>query len=635
MRQRGKKVAVKDIFTGMLLEEEDEQRVKVSLEDIIAIASNTDPKGFILLKGYAGVGKTTILKKITSDWVQKAGHIKGLDSFDLLLYAEFRDRIETFQEILQHLLGDVHRCFNNTDFVKVALGLKNLVILDGYDEINSSSSMLFQDILYLAKHHENLTVIVTTRPEAEKQLTDRLKSANVNAVHVWLVGIEASKRTEFVRRYFHGLSQKSKPLQGLNGLLAYLKKTEHKMSEVWKLPYNLSLVTILWMLKPEVVNGITTEAELYWQILALCSSKLEERLQRYKNTCDLKPSELEYNTKQFLEQLSWESLLGLKNDDIYLPESAYNNIAQLCLDLKVPVEELAGAFLKKVTTSKDFRYSFPHKGNQEFMGAYNIYTKVIKSKHRKKKIVGNIFNKLHDGSPPESFAKYQNLLIQTLSIFHVCENVAVAQPIKKEVLNLLEKSGLSDRDSWLKVMHNIKCDDFTAKWIVERHNIFQSKIVISDFSFDSYCALLKALNTPVANRDKIPFMIDLQETPSSLEELASNIGKLQFRVNQTILFDLFKGVPPKITSSQEDAIQILLPKSFPVLSFPRCSLDKEGLHRLVDSLTGFTVNVWIQLPEDIEPEGDVSEEMSAKAEKVTQCEHGIKWVSETDMFRLQ
>lgn len=728
---KGHEVAVKDIFTGMMLEEDNKQRAKVSLEDIIAIASNTNPKGFILLKGYAGVGKTTILKKITSDWVQKVGYIKGLDSFDLLLYAEFRDRTETFLEILQHSLGHVHQCFNNKDFVQVVLGLKNLVILDGYDEINSSSSKLFQEILYLAKHHKNLTVIVTTRPEAEKQLARKLGMRNVNAVHVWLVGIEVDKRTEFVRKYFHGLSQKSTPLQGLEGLLIYLKKTEHKMSEVWKLPYNLSLVTILWMLKPEVVSGITTEAELYWQILVLCRSKLEERLQTYENTCSFKESELQHKTDQFLEQLSWESLLGLKNDDIYLPKSAYDNIKELCYRLKVPVEEMAGAFLKKVTTSKDSRYSFPHKGNQEFMGAYNIYKKVTKSETEKENIV-DIFNKLHDGSPPKSFAKYQNLLIQTLSIFHVSEN-ELAQPIKEEVLNLLEMSGLRDSDSWLKVLHNLKCDDFTAKWIVKRHNMFQNKIVISDFSFDAYCALLRALDTSVAN-DNIPFIIDLVETPFSLDELERDITKLQFRVNQTILLDLFKGVAPEINNSQENAIQNLLsnckryvgiwsskfqvphtmktlfvrlpnedtmnaflaslattaeltelriclsvnigevlhpipegiqgvsvyisdikteeevekvPKilcglrphseqrSFPVLSFPRCSLGEKGLHRLLDSLAGFTVKVWIHLPEEIEPEIDVSVYMSTKAEELTRCHYGIKWVNDAEMFKLQ
>ncbi|XP_064084620.1 uncharacterized protein LOC135200182 isoform X2 [Macrobrachium nipponense] len=76
-------------------------------------------------------------------------------------------------------------------------------------------------------------------------------------------------------------------------------------------------------------------------------------------------------------------------------------------------------------------------------------------------------------------------------------------------------------------------------------------------------------------------------------------------------------------------------RSFPALSFPRCSLGEKGHHKLVDSLAGFTVKVWIQLPEDIKPEGDVSEEISAKAQKLTQCEHGIMWVSETEMFKLQ
>ncbi|XP_068213949.1 uncharacterized protein [Palaemon carinicauda] len=551
----GRQLPVNEIFTEIQMNQDGKNK-EVLLEDIIDVASGSDPGSFILLKGHAGMGKSTLVKKITSDWANQRPSIKGLSSFHLLFYAELRDIINTFDRLIECFLGEeVHRSFKDGDLVKAVLGQKTLVILDGYDELNKSSSGLFNHILSLNKLYSQLTVIVTTRPEAEEKLNAHLQSRALNAVHLWLVGIKANKREEFVTKYFLSLPKDSPVLQELDNLLKFLKKTEHKMSVVWEVAYNLCLLTILWMFKPDDVNRITTEAELYWQIFLLIISKLEERLQRNPSTCDLELSVLQHKINIFLEELSLESLKGLKDDFINLPHSVYQRLADLCLSLGLPIEELAGAFLKKVNSFNNSYYTFPHKGFMEFMGAYNIrkqviiwpmhmlseelsktcipphireimLSSVVSNKRIKKATVKDVVKELHGGSLPYSLKKYQNLLIQTLSIFHVGE-VEVPLATKIETLELLEESGLRDKHSFLKVMHNIKCNDKVARWIVQRFRLIDDKTEITDSSFESYMALLGATDPPLPNRDEIRIFIELNGTISGFEVLTKHLLRHQ------------------------------------------------------------------------------------------------------------
>ncbi|XP_068214001.1 uncharacterized protein [Palaemon carinicauda] len=553
----GRQLPVNEIFTEIELNQDGKNK-EVLLEDIIDVASGSDAGSFILLKGHAGMGKSTLVKKITSDWANQRPSIKGLSSFHLLFYAESRDIVNTFDRLIECSLGEeVHRSFKDGDLVKAVLGQKTLVILDGYDELNKSSSGLFNHILSLNKLYSQLTVIVTTRPEAEEKLNAHIESRALNAVHLRLVGIKANKREEFVTKYFLSLPKDSPVLQELDNLLKFLKKTEHKMSIVWEVTYNLCLLTILWMFKPDVVNRITTEAELYWQIFLLIISKLEERLQRNPSTCDIELSVLQHKISIFLEELSLESLKGLKDDFINLPHSVYQRLTALCLRLGVPIEELAGAFLKKVTSFNNSYYTFPHKGFMEFMGGYNIYKQVtcpdvdrlaiqewtdelyqtsiplqiqIKMlaslKSTQTTSVTDFVKELHGGSLPDSLEKYQNLLIQTLSIFSVRE-VEVPLATKIETLKLLEESGLEDKDSVLKVMHNIKCSDKVARWIAQRFRLIDDNTKITDSSFESYITLLAATDPPLPNRDKIRIFIDLKESISGFEVLTKHLLRHQ------------------------------------------------------------------------------------------------------------
>ncbi|XP_068213984.1 uncharacterized protein [Palaemon carinicauda] len=568
----GRQLPVNEIFTEIELNQDGENK-EVLLEDIIDVASGSDAGSFILLKGHAGMGKSTLVKKITSDWVNQRPSIKGLSSFHLLFYAELRDIINTFDRLIEFSLGEeVHRSFKDGDLVKAVLGQKTLVILDGYDELNKSSSGLFNHILSLNKLYSQLTVIVTTRPEAEEKLNAHLYSRALNAVHLRLVGIKANKREEFVTKYFLSLPKDSPVLQELEKLLEFLKKTEHKMSIVWEVAYNLCLLTILWVFKPDDVNRITTEAELYWQIFLLIISKLEERLQRNRSTCDLELSVLQHKINIFLEELSWESLKRLKDDFINLPDSVYQRLTDLCLHLGVPIEELAGAFLKKVTSFNNSYYTFPHKGFMEFMGGYKIYRQVtcpVKNSgllakflailmSTKTSRVTNVLKELHGGSLPDSLEKYQNLLIQTLSIFHVGE-VEVPLATKIEILKLLEKSGLKDKNSFLKVMHNIKCNDELSRWIAQRFCLIDGNTLIKDSSFESYIALLAATDPPLPNRDEIRIFIHLKESISGFEVLTKHLLRHQVYPREIWLYRSFRKFT-SINAEETESIKSLLSK---------------------------------------------------------------------------
>ncbi|XP_068218477.1 uncharacterized protein [Palaemon carinicauda] len=582
----GRQLPVNEIFTDIQLNQDGENK-EVLLEDIIDVASGSDAGSFILLKGHAGMGKSTLVKKITSDWANQRPSIKGLSSFHLLFYAELKDIINTFDRLIEFSLGEeVHRSFKDGDLVKAVLGQKTLVILDGYDEVNKSSSGLFNHILSFNKLYSQLTLIVTTRPEAEEKLNAHLESRALNAVHLRLVGIKANKREEFVTKYFLSLPKDSPVLQELDKLLEFLRKTEHKMSIVWEVAYNLCLLTILWVFKPDNVNRITTEAELYWQIFLLIISKLEERFQRNRSTCDLELSVLQHKINQFLDELSWEALKGLKDDFINLPHSVYQRLTDLCLRLGVPIEELAGAFLKKVTSFNNSYYTFPHKGFMEFMGGYNIYNQVtcpyvdplaiekwsdelsqtsipsqIQSKilaflmSTKTSTVSNVLKELYGGSLPDSLEKYQNLLIQTLSIFHVGE-VEVPLATKIETLELLEKSGLKDKDSFLKVMHNIKCNDELSRWIAQRFRLIDRNTNITDSSFESYIALLAATDSPLPNRDEIRICIDLRETISGFEVLTKHLLRHQVFPRVIWLRRSYEGCHTEETESIKSLLSI-------------------------------------------------------------------------------
>ncbi|XP_068222138.1 uncharacterized protein [Palaemon carinicauda] len=553
-------IPVEKIYTEMKLEGESGP-CSVPIEEILNHVPHYDHSRLLLIKGMAGMGKTTLVKKIISDWLSKKDDIKGLTDFAILLNVECRDSIESFKDLLVTYFGDVHQKFKDNEIIDVCLAHKCLLIIDGYDELNDKSAKLFLEVLTLKKSRK-ISVIVTTRPEVEVRFKNQVKSDYTTVSTISLEGIPKEKREEFVCKYYAVLGSDNSPLQSLDELLKYLRKTMHTMHEVWGLPLNLALVTILWVNKPDIISNITTEAELYWQFYLLSRSKLEERLAKYPNTAHFLPGELLQKTEQFIEKLCLESFRSLQKDEINIPESTIKYLSKFCYHMKLPVEELTGAFLKKVTTSQgSFLYSFPHKGMMEFMAALSFPMKLTNqcwSQSVNTATPTKIFEMLLGGSLPENLHKYQNMLIQMISLLHMGDGdeMKVSEDAKIEALELLVRSGVNDKDSVLRVLKNIKCDHSSSRWIAQRFELFDKDTRIRDHTIDAYIALLRATDPPLPNREEIKIKIYLNDT-DGLVELQRQLYRHLINPSCIHLYNHFKG-DSEPTVEERESIKNLL-----------------------------------------------------------------------------
>ncbi|XP_068225403.1 uncharacterized protein [Palaemon carinicauda] len=553
-------IPVEKIYTEMKLEGESGP-CSVPIEEILNHVPHDDPSRLLLIKGMAGMGKTTLVKKIISDWLSKKDDIKGLNDYDILLYVECRDSIESFKDLLVAFFGDVHQKFKDNELIDVCLAYKCLLIIDGYDELNDKSSKLFLEVLALKKCRK-ISVIVTTRPEFEERFNNQVKSDYTTVSTISLEGIPKRKREEFVCKYYAVLGSANSPLQSLDELLQYLRKTMHTMHEVWGLPLNLALLTVLWMIKPDVISNITTEAELYWQFHLLSLTKLKERLAKHPKTAFLEPTSTKIGTKKFVEKLCGESFKALQNDDINIPESTINNLSAFCLSLGLPAEELTGAFLKKVTTSQgSFHYSFPHKGIMEFMAALFFPMKLTNQcwdQSVNTATLTNIFEMLLEGSLPEKLHKYQNMLIHMISLLHVGDGdeMKVSEDAKIEALELLVMSGVNDKNSVLRVLKNIKCDHSSLRWMAQSFKLFGKDTRIKDSTIDAYIALLRATDAPLPNREEIDISIYLDGT-DGLVELQRQLCRHLINPSRIELNNHFKG-DSEPTVEERESIKNLL-----------------------------------------------------------------------------
>ncbi|KAK7021913.1 hypothetical protein SK128_021336 [Halocaridina rubra] len=585
----------KDIYVDMVLTDytnlEKEEAMK--FEDLLTdITLNTHDQ-VLLIEGFAGVGKTTLTKKILCDWASGQSNMTNLMNYDLLLYAECRNNsIRDFKALVSSLMPNIASSFKEDDFKYTVLDQKLIVVIDGLDELNTASAELFNEVLKL-KQTYGLTLIVTTRPERVNTYYIKVSPLNIRTKHIRLKGISKDKVHTFVIQYHKEMKKNGIGPSNINSLLDYLTKTAQRLMDLWMLPFNLILLIILWTLDPRAINNINTASELFWKIQELILLKLKERLQQNENTRHMSEPLLENKIQIFMNKLYSLALRGLANDEINLSDRSYKELEQICIQESIPSDDMIGAFLKKVLigTPQGFesQHSFPHKGFQEFFGAKKIFLDILSMPEKPKlndtlqdidralmkhklpsevtqALLAMIERKVSKYAPTDieptyirdildtisssqttDIRKYQNLLITLIGMFYLEKNTNdIAEFIKYEALHLLEESGIRDREAWLRVLNTVKCDKFVATYISAKQKILDGVIKVNDTNLFAYVSLLKVLTSSSYKVDEVKFEIQIRNEPVGVEDLIKQLHAMNLQVTKLELWQDFYNPKPTV-----------------------------------------------------------------------------------------
>nr|XP_053650746.1 LOW QUALITY PROTEIN: uncharacterized protein LOC128701174 [Cherax quadricarinatus] len=486
----------------------------------------------ILLEGLAGSGKSTLVKLVIDEWTQGGkGNISGLDNYDLLLWVQCRDPTMTcYQQLLDRLMPEVAIKFKEI-LPKLMKLCKILIIIDGLDEDNESSRRLVQSLLQEFKYCSNIVFLCTSRPERVENFR-RTIPAEYTVQHATLHGISRTNLAQFVRMNHQEITKQT----GNNRNTEELENKVIKLKELHehlRLPMNLILMIYIWDHDPDQLNLTSlTHTELYYNIHKLCKHKLIERLTNHEATKNMDDKDLTDNINIMLMHIYKTSLETLSLDQLNFEVNTVDQLTTTCKQLCLPYKEVLSAFLClrptwTVLGIKE-RYSAPHKGIQDYFAA--LY------------IVSNLNNPQYSTLTPTSATlasatpvsiervleesirsgvvdmnKYQNVLIHLVGLLHLVLDKVPEAPAR-EVVHLLQDSGMRHNNQWLDLLDNTKMSSVILKEIAHLFNT-EETIYVSDDRVRSCAALLPHLSSCQVE-------IDIDGDPGDLPDLPDLLAAL-------------------------------------------------------------------------------------------------------------
>ncbi|XP_071962557.1 uncharacterized protein [Antedon mediterranea] len=327
------KVDMSQMFTDMelLVESENKKDSKPStIKDVADIITST-PKCKALIEGQGGIGKTSILRRLASNWATDQSYFKGKTVF--LFNVRDLDKDEDIFDLITKQL-DMKDFNRNTQIVKGSAMVqeflmthddKIVLLLDGLDELRFNNKSLIR--LFTKETLTESTVVVTTRSENIDEFRKRCN------VHIRVTGFNNHGIAKYIEKHF-SYFRKLELGKSLREELATNKDEVHSMC---RNPMLLLLICILW---EENENLPHNKVDLFKEILRCILNQSNKQQDTYKKMSKFEDAPTEYvNAMILLGKCMYNSLkinqLSIKKEDL----KAKKDIVDMALKLGFVYED--------------------------------------------------------------------------------------------------------------------------------------------------------------------------------------------------------------------------------------------------------------------------------------------------------
>nr|XP_045622407.1 uncharacterized protein LOC123772995 isoform X1 [Procambarus clarkii] len=551
------RLQVSKVFTRLQVTRSQVNGEDVDYDSLLDLTTEDGSKPIItVVEGEAGAGKTTLAKLILDKWMSQNASgdtsiFQGLQTYDLVLYAEARNQsISNFLSLLRVLMSQASYYLYDDDLLKSVLNLNVLLIIDGLDELNTASERLIKDISdeHIPRSNGKLHLLITTRPNMLPDLPTLLP--NQPTVHTRLKGITQENRVEFVLKLHNEMITENLSNQDTQELVDFMKQSESRLGEHFRLPLNLTLLTYLWASDPQQVNSLTTATGLYIALQEMIKSRLLKRLKTHIGVATHPTSGLENLCEEFLKCLYNVCLETHSHGHMQLSRDSINMLKIKCMELGLPFDDMCSAFLTAESewTAQGYKIDLvvPHKSIMEFYAAYGIMLDIIQINHQEsmQKVIQEFCQKQNisqviqvqiledkneESKSLRDIVKARGTNLDSVKVsdyqkvfLHLSGLLAHKHPdllhtYGKQLVMILKKAKMKDAQ-WLDLVVETRCDDNMAALIAKEIN---KQLVVHDGQTEAALKMFAHMkpNIPV----QVVLENDVRYTPQ-LDELLDKLS---------------------------------------------------------------------------------------------------------------
>ena len=345
------------------------QQVKtpIALEDLFkkrSIRPDESEKEIykVLLVGEAGVGKTTLSRKLAHDWaLGKWGedftmvYLIAIKNLQQGKYNGATPQTEPtlattiVRECFPAKCWGTHKAFERlrTQVIEELEKSTTLVILDGLDERAGASEKLLRQAQDQKARHK---LLMLSRPYgiiAERQMVD---------IEIEHQGFDDAQMDAYVKNYFQ---QRGEPESISTELLTFIKEHPTTVS-IFHIPVSLEILCAFWRNAPKGVREVTRQGSLPGLYRKL-TGYLWERYQVNN------PSARSASQEELFTQLGTIALNSLEQGDLQISDEQVRN--------KLAKSDISEAMLQEsglLQASGIAHYQFPHLTFQEYFAGRTL-----------------------------------------------------------------------------------------------------------------------------------------------------------------------------------------------------------------------------------------------------------------------